>query len=44
MRGFGDEVIPPFPVGCLMVRHLSADICRAMVFSFDMRRYSPHAF
>ncbi len=44
MRGFGDAVMPPFPGGCLMVRHLRADIGEAIAFSFDMRRFSPHAF
>jgi hypothetical protein len=44
MRGFGDAVMPLFPGGSLMVCHLCADIGRVIVFSFDMRRFSPHAF
>jgi hypothetical protein len=44
MKGFGDAVMPLFPGGCLMVWHLREDIGRAIVFSFDMRRFSPHAF
>ena len=44
MRGFSDADMTLFPGGCLVVSHVCADISRAIVFSCDMRRFSPHAF